>query len=115
MENRQLIDDLKATKERIQKVGWCGTGPFDNQGRECVMVAAQSVMGLRIGSSLSDEVLKRYNGLAAALAQHLPGNTGLIGPWTAGEVGDYSDDPLTQWSDIETLIDKALAEAGGLG
>lgn len=95
MTNTQLIADLKATRERIAR-GWCPNGPLDDDGNVCILMAANRICG----------EMSRWYAIRQALNDHLP--TGY------SEVYKYNDAEHTTLQDMFDLIDKTLADLGGL-
>lgn len=105
MSNEQLIADLKATRERISPngVGWCSQGPIDDEGHECILRAAGNVIS---ECSYRSVDAPRYERLYKALNAHLPPS------YYSSDV--YNDAPHTILEDMYDLIDKTLADLGGL-
>lgn len=107
MSNEQLIADLKATRERISPngVGWCPCGPIDDDGHECILRAAGMVAIFECGAHRPVDA-PRYERLYKALNAHLPP------PYYHSD--DYNDARHTTLQDMYDLIDKTLADLGGL-
>jgi hypothetical protein len=105
--NQQLIDDLKATKARVQR-GWCGTGPNDDYGNVCLLLAAGEAVGWHIDDVIFQGALvsARAAAITEALKLHLSPEFEYL--------DQFNDHPRTTQSDIENLIDKALADLGGM-
>lgn len=109
--NEQLIHDLKGTRETLDRVGWCPTGAQNDDGALCVLAAAHRFISTGSSSARSQalflRIRSRYMAVANQLMEHLPDGR--------SSVGYYNDDESTSREDIDALIDKALADLGGLG
>jgi hypothetical protein len=93
---QQLIAGLKATKQALIDNGRCTKGARNADGNICIILAIGR--GNRENSRLI--LVQR------ALAAHLPSPYhGLV---------HFNEDPKTVDQDVYNLIDKALAEAGGM-
>jgi hypothetical protein len=98
--NEQVIADLQATKARMTPENWNPDGASDDEGRKCILMHLRVVTGDRF----------RYCAAGNALARHvpdLPSSHYMV-------VGCYNDRHTTTFEDIQTLLDKTLADLGGL-
>jgi hypothetical protein len=93
---QQLIADLKATKQALIDNGRCTKGARNADGNICIILA--------IGRDNREN--SRASLVRHALRAHLPSHyRGLV---------HFNEDPKTADQDVYSLIDKALAEAGGM-
>ncbi len=99
MSTEQTIADLKATKEQMTPFNWCPTGPSNGRGQRCVIVHLSEVI-----KRDQKNWQIRFSTAANAMSKHTPEDN----------VGKYNDDPDTTFADIQNLIDKTLADLGGL-
>ena len=104
-DNTQLIEDLQATKRTLQQKGRCTTAAYGRDGSVCLVIATRrAIVGLRESQVAS--YLARVERTQNALSARMPdGYSCLVG---------FNEDPATTDEDVYNLIDKALAEAGGL-
>lgn len=108
--NQQLIDDLKATKEALKEHGRCKGDYGTAEGRVCLLgamglVIFDNVYALRNCGGYEMEGWKRYRAVCDAIRTTLP---------DCQHLPDYNDSESTTDSDIYNVIDKALAEVGGM-
>lgn len=115
--NDQLIADLKATKARVQK-GWCSSGFSDSDGNLCVLGCVCDVVGLVEDNLLLPEMNGsqncRIDNVTIALEAHIPVDEHKPSRYARMNVAAYNDRETTLQADIENLIDKTLADLGGL-
>jgi hypothetical protein len=107
-----LIADLKATKQALIDNGRCAKGARNDDGNICIALAmSRGVDNLSPEALLENKEAKefrydRFTLVQRALEAHLPSHHhGLI---------SFNEDPKTTDQDVYNLIDKALAEAGGM-
>jgi hypothetical protein len=125
MTNDQLIADLKGTRAQLEIRGRCKTELVNDEGKVCLdgaIVAA--VLGEVEDTQAHYEHLKtnpRAQAVAQALFDQVPDDHPSFCrapkskiPISIG-VFYYNDDPVTTDQDCFNLIDKALAQVGGLG
>jgi hypothetical protein len=114
-DNTQLIEDLQATKRTLQQKGRCTTAAYGPDGSVCLVIATRrAIDGQRESQtpwrdSYPTELLYfeyRVERTQNALSARMPdGYSCLVG---------FNEDPNTTDADVYNLIDKALAEVGGL-
>lgn len=136
--NEQLITDLKATRENIASAGWCKGQLEDDNGHFCIDGAILAATGFAQfwndadAYKLIDDPKTRSGKVALALLPHIPQDWRQWHTETYGPVEDvheilydYNDHPTcggegpgvaaaTTVEDINLVIDKAIAEAGGM-
>jgi hypothetical protein len=106
MDKQQVIADLRATRDRMTPENWCGdgwTGPLDSQ--KCVLHHLSDVINEECPASST-----RWREASNAMARHIPYRNDTMGY----NVGNYNDMPTTTFEDIQVLVDKTLAELGGM-
>lgn len=107
----QLIADLRATRAIVER-GWC-RGYEASEDNHCLVGAMKVVTGSRVlgvlGAMRRMRQDPRFAALEKALIAHTPSVRAL---WMYND-GSVDGHRITQ-ADVLNVIDKALAEAGGL-
>ena len=108
--NEGLIAGLKATKQALQDYGRCPNGPYGADGSVCLVVAMKRAYTVLVDA-------KSMRGAKALRSCHSDVRYALMAclPEEFDALSVFNDDPGTTDADVYALIDKALAEAGGLG
>ena len=85
---------------------WCSDGWVSElTGQKCILHHLSDVIGEKTAASTT-----RWKQASDAMAQHIPYQNDDLGY----NVGNYNDLPSTTFKDIQLLIDKTLADLGGL-
>jgi len=109
MSNEQIIADLQATRDRMTPENWSCHGWVDGeslcvQGHLIEVITGRPFYQGRFKMRQEWSLDSRYNDARGALREHLP---------HPGSVGLYNDSGAS-FADIQNLIDKTLADLGGL-
>ena len=110
MNNEQIIADLQATKDQMTPENWNPSGCMDGDKR-CVLMHLRQVTVDADRSQTTPEARARYTEAGDALSLHIP----FVTEPNYMLVGNYNDRSYTTFADIQALIDKTLADLGGLG
>lgn len=116
-----VVDDLKATRSILEERGWLQNSLTDGDGRVCVAgalnVACYGMVHRGFKHNATRGFLESQDGRRWAaykeLQKHVSGMTGQEYPYI-GSIEDYNDASSTTEQDIYSLIDKTLADLGGL-
>lgn len=122
MSNEQLIADLKETRTALEVNGRCHGDLRDDSGRVCLDGAIILATQKKYKWNLEYTLLGKPRAVAVmqALYEHLPESFQRVGGedwWTMAMeecLYMFNDDVRVTDSDVFTLVDKALAQAGGL-
>jgi hypothetical protein len=99
--NAQLIADLRETKTQLETRGRCTRGAVNDLGEICLAVA--------VGNAT-----RGVCGVPRSLAVFRVLRIALTGDSGVGDIIAFNEHPNTTDEDVYNLIDKALADAGGL-
>lgn len=111
MSTEQIITDLQATRDKMTEDNWCSDGSMGwnamGSPTRCILIHLQDTVRKQGVVDWS----QRYINAARALTKHIPGALPQADYFS---VGFYNDNPRTTFADIQNLIDKTLADLGGL-
>lgn len=111
-DQQQLIEDLKAGKEAMQKRGRCSKGGRGPEGSVCIVVGLN--MGLRNMAFREGEeqatIRDRLHATWEALGAHIPEVYGR----GQDRIIPFNEDPKTTDQDVWDVFDKTIADLGGM-
>jgi hypothetical protein len=118
----QLVADLKRTRRELEVRGRCIEELISHSGKVCLDGAVALACGITIGvmgrGVLELEENPRAQRVLRALADHIPSDRRIDNRRYVVEprvqIYIFNDDDKTTDEECFDLIDKALAEAGGL-
>ena len=125
MFNKQLVEDLRATREVLISRGRCTGDLMKMDGKVCLDGAIGiatiddyqhiiTMYGSQTGY-MSMHLNERCKAVVRSLHQCLPKDfVDTTGSSMVAHLFNFNDDPVTTDQDVLGLVDKALAQEGGL-
>jgi hypothetical protein len=113
-----LIEDLKATRQALESRGRCTRTLLDYEGRVCILgaVAAATVdnfeQWVQVDGFHHFTTNDRAKAVVSKIRAYLDAQTFEVKP--IDRVWLWNDAPTTTDADVFNLLDKALADEGGL-